>query len=366
MAATDLPQHPADRIPSASAAPSVRGTTGARNQSVWATGPRVTLGIVIGIAISAIFGYIALEKISLEQVGASLSTANYFWVLPSVMLLLPIGILRAFRWKLLFRNPDDVPMGQSFAALNVGLMFNNVLPSRAGEVPRVLALRRTSGLSAFEIGATVVVERVIDVFVIALFGAVLLPVFPDQAWIQGLGLLCFGLIAGFVFLVVALVVLREKLSALLSRLLNALPFVSTQRAEEIRLAVGAGGSILVDPWRLVEVVGVSILVWGLGGLSAWVLFPAFDLQVGASAPWLILVANTLAIAIPSGPATIGLYEASVQAALIASGVGASTALSYAVVLHAVNFFPVILMGLISSWWIGLHPARQMQPESALG
>jgi uncharacterized membrane protein YbhN (UPF0104 family) len=62
--------------------------------------------------------------------------------------------------------------------------------------------------------------------------------------------------------------------------------------------------------------------------------------------------------IPSGPATVGVYEASVQVALIACGVGASTALAYAVILHAVNFFPVILLGAVCSWWIARQPAHK--------
>jgi uncharacterized membrane protein YbhN (UPF0104 family) len=95
----------------------------------------------------------------------------------------------------------------------------------------------------------------------------------------------------------------------------------------------------------------------------WVLFPALDLEIGAAAPWLILVANSFAIAIPSGPATVGVYEASVQAALIAYGISPSVGLSYAVVLHAVNFFPIILLGMVCSWWVGRHPAA---PSGASG
>jgi glycosyltransferase 2 family protein len=325
----------------------------------------MTIVVALGIVISVVFGYIALEKISLDQVKASLSGANYIWVIPSVALTIPIAVLRAIRWRILFKDPETVPVGQSFAAISVGLMFNSVLPARAGEVPRIVALRRTTGLSAFEIGATVVVERILDVFVVALMGAALWAFFPDKTWIHLLGLVCFGVIAAFALLLVALAVLRERLPPLLLRMLNKLPFVSPDRARSVRLALGAGASILLRPKRLVEAVLVTITLWGVGAMSIWVLLPAFDIHVGGVAPWLILVANTFAVTIPSGPATVGVYEASVQAALIAYGVSASTALSYAIVLHAVNFFPVILVGLVSSWWISRHPAHaRFQAEPA--
>jgi len=332
--------------------PDPRGRPGGPSQ-----GRRRAIWFAIGIAISALFAYLAVEKISFDQVGDSLRHANYWWLIPSALLVIPIAVLRAWRWKLLFNDPASVPFSQSFAATNVGLMFNNLLPSRVGEVPRVFALRRTTGLSAFEIGATLVVERVLDVFVVAVLGAALWPFFPDETWIQVLGFVCIGVIVATGALIAGLAIFRERLTALLLSLLRRLPLVSEERAHQIRYALVAGSAILLRPRQLAFVAAISAFIWITGALSIWILFPALDLDLVAAAPWLILVANTFAIMVPSGPATVGVYEASVQAALIALGIGASTALSFAVVLHAVNFFPVILMGAVSSWWIAKLPAH---------
>jgi uncharacterized protein (TIRG00374 family) len=332
-----------------------RGSPKRPNGTRW----RRAIGIAIGIAISALCAYLALEKISFSQVGTSLEDANYIWLIPAILLVFPIVVLRAWRWKELFDDPSTVPFNQSFAATSVGLMFNNLLPSRVGEVPRIFALRRTTGHSAFEIGATLIVERVLDVFAIAVIGAALWPLFPDQKeWVDALGLFCVGVVVFSVLLVAGLALFRERLTALLMRLLKRLPFVSDERADEVGLALVAGSAILLRPRRLVVVLGITFLIWATGALSLWVLFPAFDLDTTAAAPWLILVANTFAIMIPSGPAGVGVYEASVQVALIAGGVGASTALAYAVVLHAVNFFPVILLGAVCSWWIARQPPHK--------
>ena len=331
-----------------------RGSPKRSSRNRW----RTAIGIAIGIAISALFAYYALQQISWPQVGDSLEDANYLWLIPSVALVFPIVLLRAWRWKLLFDDPTTVPFGQSFAATSVGLMFNNVLPSRVGEVPRVFALRRTTGLSAFEIGATLIVERVLDVFFLALLGAALWPLFPDSKdWVDALGLFCVGVVASTVLLIAGLAVFRERLTALLLGIIRRLPLVSEQRARSVHFALIAGSAILLRPKRLAEVVGITAFIWVAGALSLWVLFPAFDLDTDAAAPWLILVANTFAIMIPSGPGGVGVYEASVQVALIAAGVSASIALAYAVVLHAVNFFPVILLGAACSWWIARQPAH---------
>lgn len=308
--------------------------------------------LVLGLAVSAVFVYLVSRSITLDKVGRSLRSADYIWILPTLVLTFVGGLLRAVRWRLLFTNPQAVTNGQAFGALSIGLMFNNLLPSRVGELPRLFALRRATGLSAFEVGMTIVVERILDVFVLALLGLALWAWLPDRSWIDALGLVCAGVVLSSVALVVALAVFRRKLPQMFVRLLAKLPFVSAERAHAVREGIAAGTRILLHPGRLAQALVLSVLAWGAVGLSAWVLFPAFDLDVGALAPWLVLVANSFALIVPSGPGTVGVYEASVQVSLIAFGVSASTALSYALVLHAVNFFPIIVVGLVASWIMG--------------
>lgn len=319
---------------------------------------RRLIGISAGVAVSIAFAYLSLQKISMEHLWQSLSGAHYIWVIPSTLVgLLPVCLLRAYRWRILFDDPATVSVGDSFAAISIGLMFGNVLPSRVGEVPRVFALRRTTGLSAFEIGATVVVERLLDTFVLALFGAALWPLFPDDPWIRVLGFFCVGVIVVLLALLAAAAVWRDHLPALVLGVLRRLPWVSEERARYAARALAAGSAILLRPRRLIEALLLTVVVWALGVAAIWLLFPAFGLDVGGSAPWLILVANAFAITLPSGPAGVGVFEASIQAALIAYGVSASTALSYAVVLHAINFLPIILIGAASAWWIARHPVH---------
>jgi uncharacterized protein (TIRG00374 family) len=230
-------------------------------------------------------------------------------------------------------------------------MFNNLLPSRAGDIMRVLALRRATGLSAVEIGTTVVIERVLDVFVLGVFGLALWPWLPDAAWIDALAAVCAGIVAACILGVALLAALRTPARSLVGRGLRRLPRVSPERAERLQRALTAGGLVLASPRRLAICVGLSAATWLAAGVAALVLFPAFDLDAGSLAPWLLLVANSFALVVPSSPGTVGVYEASVQASLVAFGVGPATALSFALVLHAVNFFPVIAVGVAAWFWL---------------
>ncbi|HVS28582.1 MAG TPA: lysylphosphatidylglycerol synthase transmembrane domain-containing protein [Solirubrobacteraceae bacterium] len=322
---------------------------------------RWTFGALLGLAISAGSIYIATRKVSLHEISTSLANAHYVWLIPSIALTYVALWLRGVRWQALFLHRDNVSQGACFHSVSIGLMFNNILPSRAGEVVRVLAVRRATGVSAVEAGMTIVVERLLDVFILAIGGVILWPLLPDRTWINVLGLVCSGVIVGFIALVIALTVFRQKLPQLLIRLLVRLPFISDRRAQSVREAIGLGTGIMLRPVRLAEACGLTALIWALVGLSSWVLFPAFSLHTSGLAPWLLLIANSFAMTVPSSPGTVGVYEASVQAALTAFGVSKGHALSYALVLHAVNFFPIILTGLISTAVIGmnvLHPGAR--------
>jgi len=308
--------------------------------------------LLVGVLSSAAFAWLALREVSLSKVVASLREADYEWLLPALALTFVAGWLRAVRWRLLFSKPNRVSVADAFGAISIGLMFNNLLPSRAGEVPRTFALRRATGFSAFEIAATIVVERVLDVFVLALTGVMIWPLLPDESWIRALGLVCLGLVVGFLATLALVAALRERLPRLLVRILAALPFISEQRATGVRQGVGAGVAILLRPRRLLEAVCLSFAIWIVVGLSAWVLFPAFGLEAGALAAGLLLVAASFALSIPSSPGAIGVYEASVQASLVAFAVPPSAALSYALVLHGVNFFPILLVGAVAALIMG--------------
>jgi glycosyltransferase 2 family protein len=304
--------------------------------------------IVVGLLISALFIWLAIRKISLSDVWTGLREANYAWVIPSLAFTLLTTWLKAVRWRLLFDRPASIPTGVAFWGICIGLGLNNVLPSRAGEVGRVFAVRRVTGHSAFEIGMTILVERVLDLLVVAIFALVIWPWLPHRGWINALALVCAAVVAGFLVAILLLTVFRKHIARLVPKILARVPRVSPDRALSVQEGLRAGARILVHPGRLGLAVFVTALGWGAAGISGLVLLPAFDFDAGTLAPWLVLVASTFAVTIPSSAGAAGVYEASVQASLTAFGISSSGALSYALVLHAVNFFPVIVLALVGS------------------
>ena len=91
---------------------------------------------------------------------------------------------------------------------------------------------------------------------------------------------------------------------------------------------------------------LTTISWLCLGLSMWFVLRAFDLGLSPVAGLLIAIAVNIAMILPSSPAAVGVFEASVLVALSAYGVPKEQALSYALVAHVVNFVPFIVVGAL--------------------
>jgi P-type Mg2+ transporter len=318
----------------------------------------------VGAAISALCFWLALRRVSLGDVWSSLAAAHWAWLVPTLVLTYATLFARAVRWRFLFHDPSALSTWEAAKNLNIGLMFNSILPSRAGEVPRLFGLARSTGLSKLEIAATIVVERVLDLLAVAVVALIAWPWLPDRHWINALCLLCAIIVAAIVAAGVAMWVLRRPAVALSTRFLRWAPFVHSGRAAERVEALVRGVRIVKEPRRLLVALALSAVVWAVTGLSILALYPAFDLSVTSSSVWLILVATSLATTVPSTSGGLGVYEAAVQSSLVAAGVATSPALSFALALHAVNLVPVSLTGALAAWNSATHHRREPRPAAA--
>src|SRR5512147_18292 len=123
----------------------------------------------LGLAVSAIFLWLALRNLKLEEVFGYLQTANYGWLLPGIAVyFLAVGG-RTWRWHYLLKPLKEVSLRRLFPVVTIGYMGNNVYPARAGELLRAYVLKRNEQVSASASLATIVVEKMFDGLVMLLF-----------------------------------------------------------------------------------------------------------------------------------------------------------------------------------------------------
>ena len=267
-------------------------------------------------------------------------------------MLLVAQVVRALRWRYLFAAATRPPYGPVFEATLLGQCFNNILPARAGEIARILALHRTAGTSRAETTSTVVVERLYDVLVLLGLLFVFVPWLPHVAWIHAAAVLAIVLFAATVASVVVLLRWGEKPFLVLLRPLTrlGLPFLTLERAEHAAASFVRGAASLRDPRLAAVALVLTAVSWIPLALSTWVLMIGFHLGLSVLAGLLVTIATGLSLVLPSSPGAVGVFEAAALVGLKAYGIDKADALSFAIVLHAVNFFPYVLAGALVLQW----------------
>jgi len=224
---------------------------------------------------------------------------------------------------------------------------NSLLPFRAGEAARIVALGRRAGTSRVEALGTIGLERVLDVFCLLVLLLLVLPWLPAVSWIGVAAAVALVLAVVLGGAAVAFAVWGERPFQALERGLARLPFVKLEWLENSGANLERGLVALRNPRLAVAAFLLTTVSWALTSVSFWLLTLAFDLDLPVVAGVLILAAVGFSVALPAAPSAIGVFEAAAVVALDAYDVAPSAALTYAVTLHAVNFFPYIAAGAIA-------------------
>jgi len=310
-----------------------------------------------GILISAIFLYLVLRKIDFAQLWQVLKAANYWWLIPGVMVYFVALWARSWRWHYLLRPLKAIPTTSMFPIVTMGYAGNNIFPARAGEVVRAVILKRKQGVPISASLATIIVERVFDGIVMLAFVFVnlaeltrLTNVSIDIAGIKfGIReIAIWGSVAFFgalaVFLVAAM--FPKPTDHLVTWLVERL---APARIREKTLGISrrflGGLESLRSPIDVLMVFVTSVIIWLLETVKYWFVMHAFRFSVSFFALMLMNGVVNLATTIPSAPGYLGTFDLPGIAVLQAYNISREVAASYTFVLHFALWFPVTAVGL---------------------
>ena len=131
---------------------------------------------LVGLAISAILVWVLFRNVDTVQLWAALQQANYWWFLPTVVIIVFTMYQRAYRWNMMLAPIKRVEFQNLLAATCIGFMANNVLPLRMGEFVRAYSLAtQDKGITKSASLATIFVERMVFdlVALLVIFGSVM-------------------------------------------------------------------------------------------------------------------------------------------------------------------------------------------------
>jgi len=297
-------------------------------------------------------------------------------MVPAVFLVLVSFFIRALRWQFILASSHKIGIWRAFHPMMIGFMINCVLPGRLGEFARPAILQKKDKVSFATGIATVAAERIFDVgtlvaFAVITFAAIdinpeLEITFGDFQLNRGTLEVLFSriilmgilLIAGMIFVSIA------PIRRVIQRAILALPalvfFAAESTKTKLRVKVcepltrfidniALGFTLIKDPRKIIICAIYSFLVWIIAAFSYYVFSlgsPGFHLSY--TEMFAVMVIICLFIALPSVPGFWGLWEAGGIFAMALFGVPSNAAAGFTLANHAVQMFPVIIVGFISA------------------
>ncbi len=294
-----------------------------------------------GLLISAVALYALSRSVRWEDVRAAFAAMDWRYLIPVVIGYGISMAVRALAWRTLLE--EKVTFWQSFLALNEGYMLNNVLPFRLGELGRALLLGQDAGLRTFRVLSTIVIERAYDLVLAAGLLLTTLPFVIGADWGRPVAVITLAVILAGLVSLHLMARFRGRLRAWLERLAERIGLLNRLLPRMDHFFDGL--SALTDVRRFLLSFGLLALSWFLGIVVYYLMLLAFAPQ--AEFLWSAFSQGVLAlgVALPSAPASLGVFEAAMVGALTLVGLSSATALAYGVTMHLVHFFFTNLFGI---------------------
>ncbi len=239
-------------------------------------------------------------------------------------------VVRAVRWRRLLAPIRDVSFGATLGYLLIGYLANNVLPARLGELVRCHYLGDREGLSRATALGTVVVERVVDIAVVATIAAAAILVLSVR------GIVASAVLVGVAIGVLLAVALAIGIAA--HRLPGAARVAAMAgrwpRIRDLVTRLREGLAVAGDARTLFEALALSVVAWGATLLAFAAAGQAVGVQLTIGQASLVASGVALAAAIPSGPASLGTFELAAVRIAQVIGVAAEPAFAMALIVHA--------------------------------
>lgn len=339
--------------------------------------------------LGGILLYLALRNVDFDAVGTALAEANWWWLVPMAVAILLSHWFRAVRWRyLLHALPEaaesDHPVSDrlAFMATMIGYMANYAGP-RVGELVRAGTLGARAHLRFPSVFGTIVVERILDTATLAIalltvpfiFGSELVRV-RQMLWDPLAGLMA-GLSTATWILIVLVVAGGVAAGVWLLMPLFKGADARTDESEHtgverILFAFRDGFGTLARTGRPFSIAVLTVLIWVLYGVVAWIPFVMLDLAgpygIGPLEGWGLMLIGAIGVVIPS-PGGIGSFHYIMTESLeILYGMPETNAATYALLVHtgqmllyiAVGFTAILILGRT----ISLRPARESEPTTA--
>jgi uncharacterized protein (TIRG00374 family) len=318
----------------------------------------VAVAVVLAVGLMMIF----FRNADFGKVWTAMKAARLDLVLLSAALTGIGYVIRAERWQYLLEPLGRTHFGPVLRATVIGFAASAVLPARVGEVIRPLILAKREGLNATSTFATIVVERVLDLVAVLALLATYLLWFDTGMEARDSTVFRAIRVGGLTMAPIAIVALLvmfflgghpDALHAWLLKAERVLPAKLARAVARLAQTFAEGFAVVRRPQRLLAAIGWSLVLWIVIGVGVWAVAQAFQIAMPLTGAWLMLAPLVVGVAVPTPGGVGGFHEGFRVGATSFFGADNDAAVAAAIVLHAVSFGPIVVVGLLFAVQDGL-------------
>ena len=300
---------------------------------------------LIFAAIGVLIVYFIQKNFTFDEFLQNIKLAKIQYVILSVSLGALAVLIRALRWQLLLEPMGyKTNLGNAYHATMSGYLVNLGIP-RSGEVSRCAMLAKTDKVPLNVLVGTVLSERILDLFMLALvvFGALLLQ---------------FDLLYGYIYENVIVKIKDNSILLILVSVLGLLGLVFVLNAKRFFKADSGLGKLFLgffDGIKSVFTLQKPLLfiaytfgIWVCYWLMTYSILLAFDFtdHLGVAGSFSTLVFSTLGVIIPAPAGGASIYSIYIGLNQIYN-ISIAQAKAIAIVMFSSKIIMIIIAGTIS-------------------
>jgi uncharacterized protein (TIRG00374 family) len=291
----------------------------------------------IGYSVSAASLIWVFWKFPFSQLGDHLRTLEWNWVALAILFEVAVYFADSWRWMALLKRVGAPSFALCLQAVFVGVLANDILPAKAGEVVRCFLLSYETRVPLSLAITSDVILRIMDgLWIVILYLMVTLQVATHVDVTRGMWVFGAGAVA--ISLLVLFVLFRRQ---------HAHHFVRTT-SWAARFTHMLDEIHRLGHWReLRSAMAISGLYWLTQALAIWALTKADRFDLGVSAAVFLLVVKAVLTLIPNAPANMGAYQAAVVYAFGFLLVERANAQAFAEIMFGFLTLPAAVGGAIA-------------------
>jgi hypothetical protein len=306
--------------------------------------PKTILSIAVPLVIIVVA--VLLNRDKLAEVPRDVGKAN-LGLVGLAFAVYYLGFpLRGHRWTVLLKGAGyRISTKDGTEILFLSWLVNCVVPAKLGDVYRAYLLKLNSPVSLTKTLGTVFIERILDLFAIAILGLAAGYIHFRNGLPGDVQVIFAFAVALVVLLALALIGMRN----FGRRLVEALPL--PHRAEELydRFEEGVFQSVGLRglPW-LGLLTGIIWLTEGFRLLFVIQAFGFADIHLGISGTLFVALCGSLLTAVPLTPGGLGFVEAGAIGLLTTVfGIPFPEASAIVLIDRAISVFSIVVLGSVA-------------------